>query len=158
MEPALVARPTLEITRILPATPTTVFAVLARCHAGDCWRLPPGMAVQHCTMNMQPYGLYEIRYLGGNGAPAIIRGQFTLVESPRRIVFSWQREDHAGDIWCDTMVAITLHEHRDGTQLQLEQTAFGADEHCEEHRRGWAGFLDRLAAHLQQNRMDTTNP
>lgn len=148
MEAALAARPTLEISTILPATPAAVFAVLARCQAGDRWRLPPGMAVQHCTLDVRQNGLYEIRYLGYNNAPAIIRGSFTLVDSPHRLVFSWQREDHEGDIWCDTMVSITLREHHPGTQLRLEQTAFGADEHCEEHRQGWKGFLERLAGHF----------
>ena len=56
-------------------------------------------------------------------------------------------EDEEGDIWCDTVVAITLEQHGKSTLLTLNQTTFATVAHCDEHAVGWNECLDCLTSY-----------
>jgi uncharacterized protein YndB with AHSA1/START domain len=76
-----------------------------------------------------------------------VRGEYTHIDPPIRLVFTWLREDAQGDIWCDTVVEITLEERGKATLLTLTQTTFATVAHCEEHTFGWNQCLDRMVTY-----------
>jgi uncharacterized protein YndB with AHSA1/START domain len=90
-----------------------------------------------------------------DGSDHWVRGAYTLVDPPERLVFTWLREDGDGDIWCDTVVEIILEQRGATTLLTLNQTTFATVEHCKEHNAGWNECLDRLAEHVQVMRTRT---
>jgi uncharacterized protein YndB with AHSA1/START domain len=78
-----------------------------------------------------------------NGVP--IRGEYLVVEPPRRVVFSWGAA--GSDVLApgSTTVEIQLRPDGDGTVLELAHRDL-PDEERDKHGVGWGHFLARLVA------------
>jgi uncharacterized protein YndB with AHSA1/START domain len=76
-----------------------------------------------------------------NGIP--IRGEFLIVEPPRRVVFSWGAA--GSDVLApgSTTVEIVLRPDGKGTMLELFHRDLPPEE-LDQHGVGWGHFLDRL--------------
>jgi uncharacterized protein YndB with AHSA1/START domain len=76
-----------------------------------------------------------------NGVP--IRGEYLVVEPPRRLVFTWGAAgSEVLPPGCST-VEIVLHPDGDGTRLELAHRDLPHDE-LDRHQTGWGHFLSRL--------------
>lgn len=109
------------------------------------WWGPKDFTLPHCEQDFRVGGKYRFCMRAPDGSDHWVRGEYLEITEPLRLVFTWLREDDQGDIWCDNVVAIELHEHLGRTTLTLNQTAFATVAHCDEHRDGWVECLDRLA-------------
>ena len=76
-----------------------------------------------------------------NGVP--IRGRYTVVEPPHRLVFSWGAAGSDVLPAGSTTVEITLRHDGDGTVLELVHRDLPAEE-LPKHDTGWGHFLARL--------------
>jgi uncharacterized protein YndB with AHSA1/START domain len=76
-----------------------------------------------------------------NGVP--IRGEFVVVEPPKRLVFTWGIAGNDVLPPGSTTVEITLRPDGDATVLELSHRDLPADE-LPKHDEGWAHFLARL--------------
>jgi len=77
-----------------------------------------------------------------------LRGQFTEIDAPRRLAFTFEWEEPDPDDR-ETLVTLSFLERREGTRLVLDQGAFATQARHDLHEAGWTETLDRLAAHLQ---------
>jgi uncharacterized protein YndB with AHSA1/START domain len=77
-----------------------------------------------------------------NGVP--IRGEYLVVDSPRRIVFTWGAAGSETIAPGSTTVEIHLHPDGDGTRVELAHRDLPPDE-LAKHDTGWVHFLARLA-------------
>lgn len=136
----------ISITRDMAAPPDQVFAAWADCDPARCWRAPEDFSVTRCELDFRQGGGYRFCMRAPDGTEQCSRGEFTHVDAPGRLVFTWLREDSTGDIWCDTVVSITIKEQEGGSRVNVEQTAFATEEQCAEHRGGWNELLDRLSS------------
>jgi len=77
-----------------------------------------------------------------------VRGEFQVVERPRRLVFSW---GFAGSdvLPGSSTVEVTLAEERGGTQLTLVHRGLPESE-VSRHTIGWTQFLPVLATSARQ--------
>lgn len=98
-------------------------------------------------LDPRPGGIYRLRL-----APDFeIRGEYVVVEPPRRVVYTWGLETTralpegveavpAGS----TTVEITLATDGDDTVLRLRHSGFPGDEYVPPYERGWKYVLERM--------------
>lgn len=140
---------TLVITRTLNAPRELVFRAWTSPEHLVRWWGPNAFTLPHCEQDFRVGGKYRFCMRAPDGSDHWVRGEYTHIEEPSRLVFTWLREDELGDIWCDTMVSITLTRNGKATLLTLEQTTFATPAHCEEHAIGWGECLDRLTDFIE---------
>lgn len=143
-----IAKRTLVLTRTFQAPAALVFDAWSDPkHLGRWWG-PNDFTLPHCEQDFRVGGRYRFCMRGPDGSDHWVRGEYTMIDRPHRLVFTWLREDADGDIWCDTVVAITLEQRGAVTLLTLNQTTFATVPHCEEHSVGWNECLDRLVRYV----------
>lgn len=148
---------TLVLTRMLQAPIELVFKAWSHPKNLVRWWGPNDFTLPHCEQDFRVGGKYRFCMRAPDGSDHWVRGEYTHIDPPSRLVFTWLREDGTGDIWCDTVVAITLEQRGASTVLTLNQTTFATVAHCEEHAFGWNECLDRLAAFTRGSEQRSTN-
>ncbi len=143
-----IAKRTLVLTRTFHAPAALVFDAWSDPKHLVRWWGPNDFTLPHCEQDFRVGGRYRFCMRGPDGSDHWVRGEYTLIDRPHRLVFTWLREDADGDIWCDTVVAITLEQRGAVTLLTLNQTTFATVPHCEEHSIGWNECLDRLVRYV----------
>ena len=143
-----IAKRTLVLTRTFQAPAALVFDAWSDPKHLVRWWGPNDFTLPHCEQDFRVGGRYRFCMRGPDGSDHWVRGEYTLIDRPHRLVFTWLREDADGDIWCDTVVAITLEQRGAVTLLTLNQTTFATVPHCEEHSVGWNECLDRLVRYV----------
>ena len=108
----------------------------------DCFCDPNALLTwmgDRADLDPKPGGKFEVDV---NGAPA--RGEFMVLDRPRRLVFSW------GFAGSDELppgastVEVTLVPDGPATQLTLVHSGL-PESQTEPHAVGWTHFLERLA-------------
>lgn len=135
---------TLVISRMMNAPARLVFDAWSDPKHLVHWWGPTDFTLPHCEQDFRVGGKYRFCMRAPDGSDHWVRGEYTHIDPPSRLVFTWLREAEDGDIWCDTIVAITLEQRGASTLLTLNQTTFATVPHCEEHSIGWNECLDRL--------------
>jgi uncharacterized protein YndB with AHSA1/START domain len=77
-----------------------------------------------------------------------VRGEYRVVEPPRRVVFTWGAPGNDVIPPGSSTVEITLEPDGDGTVLQLVHRDLPAEE-VPKHGAGWEHYLPRLAVALR---------
>jgi uncharacterized protein YndB with AHSA1/START domain len=138
---------TLTLQRTLAAPPERVWHALTDPTALAAWFWPDSLRTV-ATLDPRPGGGYSI------AAPArmAVRGEYRVVEPPRRLEFSWQWEGETER----TIVRLELStvddpEHAGGpaaTALRLTHDLFPDELSRDNHIQGWTDCLDRLPGFL----------
>jgi uncharacterized protein YndB with AHSA1/START domain len=112
------------------------------------WRDPSVLAEWFCP-NPSTSVIAELRVEAGGSwkvamGPMVVRGEYTEVQLPDRLAFTWQWE-HEPDVR-PTTVRVTFSERsQDSTEVLLEHLDFQDLDEAEGHQQGWNITLDRLA-------------
>ena len=147
MEPIIATdNRTLVLTRMLNAPIELVFEAWSDPKHLARWWGPKDFTLPHCEQDFRVGGAYRFCMRAPDGSDHWVRGEYTHINAPSRLIFTWLREDN-GDIWCDTIVEIVLERRGKQTRLTLSQTTFATVAHCEEHADGWGECLDRMVAY-----------
>jgi uncharacterized protein YndB with AHSA1/START domain len=133
---AAAAEPIVQEARI-DAPPERVFPFLVEADRMSRW------FGKESTLEARPGGIYRVDTDGGSH---VARGEFVIVEPPRRVVFTfgWENADEAIQPGGST-VEITLEPDDQGTLLRLEHRDLPNEAERTSHAEGWAWFLPRLA-------------
>jgi uncharacterized protein YndB with AHSA1/START domain len=132
---------TLEIRRILPATPERVFAAWTDASWLARWMSPVGHA--RVEADPRPGGRLHV-VMVGDGREIEHVGEFLEVERPHRLSFTWS-SPFTGDQ--PSVVTIELAATDEGTDLTLRHERLPAGA-AASHRGGWGSMLERLASLL----------
>lgn len=124
----------LELERRIKARPATIFAYFT-----DPERYIRWMGTD-ADLDARPGGVYRIRVPQGYTA----RGEFTELDPPHRVVFTWGWEGHETVPPGSTRVEVTLTPDGDETIVRLSHTGLPAAPDVDQHRDGWTRYLDRL--------------
>jgi uncharacterized protein YndB with AHSA1/START domain len=93
------------------------------------------------TLDPRPGGIYEVE-MNDN---ATVNGNYTVVDPPSRLEFTWGFLGNADIPPGSSTVAITLTPNRGGTLIRLEHRGLPYPA-LGPHDAGWVGYLADLAA------------
>ena len=123
------------------ASPERVFRALTSKEITEWWVRPGVFDTREWSGDVRPGGRWRASGMT-RGEPYVQEGEFLEVESPRRLVHTWERAGKAG-------VASTvtyLVEPIDGrTRVTLRHTGFASRDMCRAFAIGWETSLERLA-------------
>jgi len=132
---------TVRLTRILNAAPERVFAAWTTAEAMKQWASPGDMTVPSASCDLRVGGRYEILMRAPDGAEHRVAGVYREIDSPNRLVYTWQWQDRPGAP--ETVVDVRFKRHGAGTELVLVHEL--PDEASRDrHEHGWNGCLDKL--------------
>jgi uncharacterized protein YndB with AHSA1/START domain len=137
----------LHLERVLRAPRERVFAACVEPEQLAVWWGPAGFTTPKVDFDVRDGGRYRITMQPPDGEAFHLRGQFSEVDRPRRLVFTFEWEEPDPDDQ-ETLVTLSFFDHRDGTRLVLDQGSFATRARHELHKAGWTDTLDRLAEHL----------
>jgi uncharacterized protein YndB with AHSA1/START domain len=133
----------LRLSRWSGATPERVFAawtdpaVLRRW-----WAAHPDWDSPAAEADARPGGRYRLSMTDtSSGETRTVAGEYTVVERPRRLVYTWRWEGMPAE----TVVTVEFHAEGDGTRVELHQAGFPDAHDRDMHADGWTGCLDNLA-------------
>lgn len=124
----------LVVTEHVPAPRAQVWAAWTSADAWTRWWWPHWEDSQY-VVDAQPGGQFLARSVQGGAG---VEGEFTLVEAPRALEFTWRWDGEAGE----DAVRVELAEADGGTVVTVRHTT--GDE-PDDYRAGWEFVLGNLA-------------
>lgn len=134
----------LVIERVYAAPRDLLFEVWSQPKHIVNWWGPSGYSLPFCDVDFRIGGRYRICMRSPEGEDHWVSGEYREIDEPKRIVFTWKRENRDGAVWADTIVDVSFETAGDETVFLLRQSGFDSVEHRDQHRGGWAECLDRL--------------
>jgi uncharacterized protein YndB with AHSA1/START domain len=139
----------LHLERQLPVPPATVFSAMTDPDQLAKWWGPAGFAVPELELDLRAGGSYRITMQPPDAEVFHLQGEFTAVEPPERLAYTFRWEEPDPDD-VETEVVISLRDAEGGTELILDQGVFATDARLKLHHDGWTEGLERLARLLQE--------
>ena len=141
---------TLEMKRLLPATPPVVFAALSEPNELAKWWGPQGFTIPSMDFDPRVGATYRIEMQPPEGDPFYLIGEFRDVDPRARLAFTfvWENPD-PDDV--ETAVELSFRELGGSTELALTQGPFKTEARRALHRDGWTDSFDKLE-HLMSAR------
>ncbi len=125
---------TLEVEIRVQARPETVFSYFTNAEKYRRWK------GQDAELDPRPGGLYRVHM----GEGATIRGEYHVIEPPRRLIFTWGWEDSNEIPPGSTTVEVSFIPDGESTIVRLRHTGL-PDEAYDSHAQGWPQMLGRLS-------------
>jgi uncharacterized protein YndB with AHSA1/START domain len=141
---------TLEMTRVLPAAPSVVFAAFSDPDELAKWWGPQGFTVGSLDFEPRVEATYRIEMQPPEGDPFYLTGEFREVDPPGRLAFTFVYEDPDPDD-VETLVEVSFRDLGESTEVVFTQGQFATEARRELHRGGWADSFDRLEQLLSQS-------
>lgn len=111
------------------------------------WFGPTGFRAVEVELDLREGGRYRITMQPPVGESFHVRGHYSEIDPPRRLVYTFEYEEPDPDDQ-DTLVTLSFLDHPEGTKVTLDQGPFATRARYELHEVGWTETLDRLAAYL----------
>jgi uncharacterized protein YndB with AHSA1/START domain len=110
-------------------------------HAGDAsWETRVAEA------DLRVGGGYQVTMRAPGGAEYTARGDYTVVDPPRRLAFHWTWD---GDDPNETLIDIEFTERDGATTVVLTQSGLSSESSREGHTGGWQEALENLSHELE---------
>lgn len=134
----------LETSIVINASRAKVFAAWIKPEIMKKWFAPGPMTVPAAHADPRPGGTYSITMKGEDKSPTVT-GEYQEVVDGERLVFTWGWE---GDPSGRTLVTVTFHDAKGGTEVKLKHERFATAETRDMHLMGWNGCLASLNKHM----------
>jgi uncharacterized protein YndB with AHSA1/START domain len=145
---------TVALTRIFEAPRERVFACWTRAEHLQHWFGPKGFTIHSCETDPRPGGLFKLCMRAPDGKDYWVRGQFSELETPRRLVIRCSADDDKGVERLHEVIDVTFTESNGRTTVALNATARGPSDEAaamlKGMDKGWAQTVDRLGTHLRR--------
>ena len=125
----------------IAAGPERVFRALSSKEITEWWVRPGVFDAREWSGDVRVGGRWRTAGMS-RGQPYVQEGEFLEVESPRRLVHTW---DGAGKPAAPSTVTYLLERIEGGTRLTLRQAGFASREMCNAFALGWETSFERLA-------------
>jgi uncharacterized protein YndB with AHSA1/START domain len=133
----------LQLTRILPAPPPTVWTALTDPAELAKWWGPHGFTAPSVAFDPRAGGGYRISMQPPDGELFHLDGEFRLVDPPTRLAYTFRWDPPDPDDR-ETLVTLTLADLGGRTELRLTQAGFATAARRALHEAGWTDGLARL--------------
>ena len=134
---------TLELTRVLPAAHTVVFAAFSDPTQLPEWWGPKGFTTPSLWFRPRVGGRYRIEMQPPDGDHFYLAGRFRELDPPTRLAYTFVWEDPDPDD-VQTVVGLSFRDLGEATEVALTQGPFKTEARRALHRDGWADSLDKL--------------
>jgi uncharacterized protein YndB with AHSA1/START domain len=138
---------TLTLTRRIAARREDVFAAWTDPEIFKRWWAPEGTTMTSLELDARVGGTYRIGLRQSDGEQLYVAGKFVEIERPVRIVYTWAWDEDEGP-GHESLVTIEFAEHDRQTDVTLTHSRLATEQSRDNHRQGWTGILDNLAAVL----------
>jgi uncharacterized protein YndB with AHSA1/START domain len=125
----------------IAAAPERVFRALTSSEITEWWVRPGVFDTRAWTGDVRPGGRWQASGMA-RGQPYVQSGEFLDVESPRRLVHTWEGAGKPGHTSTVTYVVEPLDA---GTRVTLRHVGFASRDMCEAFAIGWETSFHRLA-------------
>ena len=147
-EAALMAKPSLTLTREYTAPPERVWRAWTDAQAVKQWWGPtPGEPVSVAELDVRVGGRFRICFGGADGNAHECAGSYKEVVPNKRLVFTWTWPRTTPER--ESLVTVTFQAKGKGTELVFRHERFVDEKVRDDHKRGWTGVLDKLEAFLK---------
>ena len=135
---------TLEMTRVLPAAPSVVFATFSDANELAKWWGPDGFTTPSLEFEPRVGERYRIEMQPPEGEHFYLTGAFREVDPPARLAYTfvWEPPD-PDDV--ETEVGLTFRDLGGSTEVAFTQGPFKTEERRALHRDGWTDGFDKVA-------------
>ncbi len=137
----------LHLESIVGSPRERVFAACVEPEQLAEWWGPAGFTARGVDLDVRAGGRYRITMQPPDGEAFHLCGEYSEVDPPRRLVYTFVYEEPAPDDQ-ETVVTLSFLEHPEGTKLVLDQRPFATQARQSLHETGWTETLDRLARFL----------
>ncbi len=125
----------------IAAAPERVFRALTSDDITRWWVRPGVFDTREWTGEVRPHGRWRASGMT-RGQPYAQEGEFLEIESPRRLVHTW---DGAGKPGAPSIVTYMVDPIAGGTRVTLRHAGFASPEMCQAFAIGWETSFERLA-------------
>ena len=136
----------VRVSQVIAADAGRLFDAWTQpAHLEHWWRMEgDGWAFAGATIDLRVGGRFRLGMTGPGGAPHFAIGEYTVVERPRRLAFTWEWEE-AGSKVGDTLVTVEFKpvEPR-RTEVIITHERFVSEERMRGHEQGWTQLLRLL--------------
>lgn len=135
----------LRVERGFDATPEEVFdawttpAVLRRW-----WAVHPQGSTPIAEVDLRVGGRYRLSMETPDGERHTVQGQYSEIDRPRRLVYSWQWELDAGGLGPASTVTVEFRADGNRTTVVLEHERLPDSGSRDRHAQGWAACMEVL--------------
>lgn len=136
----------LRIRRVIVARPERIFDAWTRPELLQQWWGPAGVRCIAAEVDLRCGGAYRIGNQLPGGAVIWISGEFEIVDSPRRLVYSWRVGDEPVSRVTVSFAAIA----EGSTEVMIHHERVHSTAARDDHERGWHGCLDGLMRWVAQ--------
>ncbi len=137
----------LHLEVVLDAPTQRVFAACVEPEMLAEWWGPAGFITRSVDLDVRDGGAYRITMQPPDGEAFHLRGEYSEVDPPRRLVYTFEWEEPDPDDQ-ETVVTLTFVDDREGTKLVLDQGPFATQARHALHEAGWKETLERLERFL----------
>ena len=138
----------------LGAAPDRVFRALASPEITKWWVRPGVFDTREWSGNLRVGGRWRAAGMT-RGQPYVQEGAFVEIESPRRLVHTWESAANPGSA---STVTYQLDLVPGGTRLTLRHSGFASRDVCDAFAIGWQTSFDRLAEVLAADGSEIAQP
>jgi uncharacterized protein YndB with AHSA1/START domain len=133
----------LHLERTFPAPRSRVFRMHAEPDLLARWWGPTGFTAPSVELDLRVGGAYRIAMQPADGPLFYLTGEFREVDPPTRLSYTFRYEEPDPDDR-ENVVAITLRDAGESTEVAVDQRPFATEARLALHRQGWTESLDRL--------------
>jgi uncharacterized protein YndB with AHSA1/START domain len=147
MDQATREKPFLNLVRSYPVAPEKVWRAWTDAQALKKWWGPgPGDPVAVAELDVRVGGRFRIVFGGAKGTDHEVQGTYKEVVPNRKLVFTWTWPKTTPER--ESLVTIVFKASADGTELDFRHEQLFDEKVRDDHKRGWSGSLEKLAAFL----------
>jgi uncharacterized protein YndB with AHSA1/START domain len=144
-DPDDAGRLVLVVRRTIAASARRLFEAWTRPEQLQSWWGPKGIRCSAAEVDLRVGGRYRIVNALPDGSELVIAGIFTVVEAPRRLVYSWAIAPGEEA----ELVTVRFDPVDDArTEVVVTHERIASPRLRDGHRAGWEGCLDGLAGYL----------
>ncbi len=134
---------TLEMKRVLPAAPSTVFAAVSDPNELAKWWGPEGFKTPMLEFQPRVGESYRIEMQPPDGDRFYLTGRFREVDPPARLAYTFVWEDPDDDD-VETAVVLSFRDLGGSTEVVFSQGPFKTEARRALHRDGWTDSFAKL--------------
>lgn len=133
----------------IDAPPEKVFEAFTNpAELAAWWGSPDTYRTRDWQVDLRPGGRWSCIAASTQGGPeSEVRGEYTEVDPPRALAFTWAPSWEQGRV---TQVKLTFEPIATGTRVRLVHWGFAEVKSAEAHRQGWTRVIGWLQQYCQK--------